>query len=109
MKKVLAGVVGIALMAAILFSFVDDFRLVLRLFLINQWVPSSYHDPVWTPLEVTSGVICALMVLGVVVGVLRARRRHETIDLNVGGFPVFMFLLIVGAISGLALPFIHWE
>lgn len=109
MKKVLAGVVGIALLAAILFSFVDDFRLALRLFLINQWVPGSYHDPVWTPLEATSGLICALLVLAVLLAVIRARRRHETLDLNVSGFPVFLSLLVVGAVSGLALPFIHWE
>jgi len=109
MSKVGTATLAIFILLAVVFSFVDDFRLVVALIVYDRWTVGSYVHPVWTPLEVTSGVVCALLVLGFAAGATRARLRGESVGLfeaKMGWFPV---LLVAGAVSGLWLPFIHHD
>jgi hypothetical protein len=109
MSKVVANTFAIFILLAVVFGFVDDFRLVMALIVHDQWTVGSYLHPVWTPLEVTSGVVCALLVLGFAVGATRARLRRESIALFEAKMGGFLVLLVAGAVSGLWLPFIHYD
>jgi len=109
MSKVGAATLAIFILLAVVFGFVDDFRLVLTLIVHDQWTVGSYLHPVWTPLEVSSGVVCALLVLGFVVGATRARLRRESLGLRDAQMGGFLVLLVAGAVSGLWLPFIHYD
>jgi hypothetical protein len=109
MSKVVATTVAIFILLAVVFGFVDDFRLVMALIVHDQWTVGSYLHPVWTPLEVTSGVVCALLVLGFFVGATRARLRRESVGLFEAQMGWFLVLVAAGAVSGLWLPFIHYD
>src|SRR6478735_5352717 len=98
MSKVGAATFAIFILLAVVFGFVDDFRLVMALIVHDQWTVGSYLHPVWTPLEVTSGVVCALLVLGFAVGATRARLRRESIALFEAKMGGFLVLLVAGAV-----------